>query len=313
MTKGDIMTIKDSLKIKQPEKVEDVITNFIKDSVSKFHRDGAIIGLSGGIDSALAALLTVKALGKENVIALFMPERDSSPKSEKDAMLVANSLNINLKKVNLTPILNEIGVYKLEPPARFIPRIIQKKYVLNKYMKFQDENETTFLKSLKGGEGIDELKRGIAYHRIKHRLRMVMWYYYAELYNYLVIGCCNKTEKLTGYFVKYGDSGSDIDSIATLYKTQVKELARFIGVPEQIIEKSPSPDLMPGMIDEFALQMKYENLDMILYGFEHKIPEAEIEKEAGVTPKDINYVKQLMDLSRHMREIPPSPDLKDLL
>jgi len=307
------MTIKDSLKIKQPEKVVGAISIFIKDSIAKFNRDGGVIGISGGIDSALSAFLAVKAVGNENVLAFFMPERDSSPESEKDAMLVANSLNINLKKVNLTPILNEIGVYKLGPSPRFIPRIIQKKYVLNKYKKFQDENETTFLKSLKGGEGIDELKRGIAYYRIKHRLRMVMWYYYAELYNYLVIGCCNKTEKLTGYFVKYGDSGSDIDPIANLYKTQVKELARFIGVPEQIIEKSPSPDLMPGMTDEFALQMKYENLDMILYGLEHKIPEAEIEKEAGVTRKDINYVKQLMDLSRHMRELPPSPDLKDLL
>jgi NAD+ synthase len=307
------MTIKDSLKIKQPEKVVGAISIFIKDSITKFNRDGGVIGISGGIDSALSAFLAVKAVGNKNVLAFFMPERDSSSQSGKSAKLIADTLNINFKRIDLTDVLDKIGVYKLVPSPRFIPRRIQEKYVLSKYKKFQDENETTFLKSLKGGEGIDELKRGIAYHRIKHRLRMVMWYYYAELYNYLVIGCCNKTEKLTGYFVKYGDSGSDIDPIAALYKTQVKELARFIGVPEQIIEKSPSPDLMPGMTDEFALQMKYENLDMILYGFEHKIPEAEIEKEAGVTPKDINYVKQLMDLSRHMRELPPSPDLKDLL
>jgi len=307
------MTIKDSLKIKQPGKVEEVITEFIKDSVSKFNRSGAIIGLSGGIDSALASFIATKALGKENILALFMPERDSSSESEKDAKLVAGILGINLKVVSLTPTLQEIGVYKLEPQTRFIPRKIQEKYVINKYMEFQDEHETTFIKGLKGGEGSRELMKGIAYHRIKHRLRMIMWYYYAELRNYLVIGCCNKTEKLTGYFIKYGDSGSDIDPVAGLYKSQIKELAEFVGVPEKVIKKSPSPDLMPGMTDEFALQMKYENLDMILYGFEHKIPEAEIEKEAGVTPKDINYVKQLMNLSRHMRELPLSPDLKDLL
>jgi len=311
MTPGDIMLIKDSLKIRQPEKVEEKISNFIKYSVSKFHRDGAIVGLSGGIDSALVAFLAVKALGNKNVFALFMPERDSSLQSGKSAKLIADKLSINLNKIDFTDIINKIGVYKLEPSPRFIPRRIQEKYVLSKYKRFQDEKETTFLKSLKGGEGNYELKKGIAYHRIKHRLRMVLWYYYAELNNYLVIGCCNKTEKLTGYFVKYGDSGSDVDPIANLYKTQVKEMAKFVGVPEEIIQKTPSPDLMPGMTDEFALQMKYETLDIILYGLEHKIPEAEIEKEADITDKEINYVKQLMELSRHMRELPASPELEN--
>lgn len=307
------MAIRDNLKIKQPKIIVEIISGFIKESVTKFNRDGAIIGLSGGIDSALAAFLTVKAIGNENVSALFMPERDSSPFSERDARLISNKLNIDLKLVNLTDILNRIGIYRLEPPPRFIPRKIQEKYVLDKYKRFQDENETTFLKDLKGGEGNHELMKGIAYHRIKHRLRMLMWYYYAELSNYLVIGCCNKTEKLTGYFVKYGDSGSDIDIITSLYKTQVREMAEYIGVPQEIIDKSPSPDLMPGMTDEFALQMKYETLDIILYGLEHEITEAEIQKEADVTPKDMNYVKQLMGLSKHMRELPPSPDLKGLI
>jgi NAD+ synthase len=82
-------------------------------------------------------------------------------------------------------------------------------------------------------------------------------------------------------------------------------------VPDEIIQKIPSPDLMPGMTDEFALQMKYETLDIILYGLEHKIPEGEIEKEAGITPKEINYVKQLMELSKHMRELPTSPELEN--
>ena len=307
------MFIKDRLKIKQPEKVVGTISQFIKDNVSKFYRDGAIIGLSGGIDSALTSFIAAKALGRENILALFMPERDSSSESEKDAKLVADILGIDLKVVSLTPILQEIGVYKLEPQTRFIPRKIQEKYVINKYIEFQDEHETTFMKGLKGGEGSRELMKGIAYHRIKHRLRMIMWYYYAELRNYLVIGCCNKTEKLTGYFIKYGDSGSDIDPIAGLYKSQVKELAEFVGVPEKVLKKTPSPDLMPGMTDEFALQMPYDTLDIVLFGLEHKIPDAEIEKEANVTPGEINYVKKLTELSKHMRELPPVPDLKSLV
>jgi len=115
----------------------------------------------------------------------------------------------------LTGILTDIGVYSLEPSPKGIPRKIQEWYVLRKYKRFQTDEETAFLKDLKGGKKNEELKKGIAYHRIKHRLRMVLWYYHGELKNYLVVGNCNKTEILTGYFVKYGDSGSDIDPIAS--------------------------------------------------------------------------------------------------
>lgn len=303
------MDIKEELKLKYPGEVVSIITDFIKENVKKFNRDGAVIGVSGGIDSALSAYLTVKALGKENVLALFMPERDSHPQSEKDAKLVAEKLGIELKKIDITQILKAIGIYNIVPSPRGIPRKIQEKYVLNKYKEFQDNEETTFLKDLKGGEGNEELRKGIAYHRIKHRVRMVLWYYYGELHNYLIIGNCNKSEKLTGYFVKYGDSGSDIDPLASLYKTQVKELAKFVNVPERIIEKAPSPDLVPGITDEFALQMKYETLDQILVGIEHNISDKEIMKQANVTEKEINYVKELIKLSAHMRNLPPSPNI----
>jgi NAD+ synthase len=303
------MNIKEELKLKEPRKTISKITEFIRENVRKFHKDGAVIGLSGGIDSALDAFLAVKAIGREKVLALFMPERDSHPKSKKDAELVTKTLGIELKEINITPIIEATGAYKIVPSTFGIPRKVQEKYVINRYKAHQDENETTFLKTLKGGEGDEELRKGIAYHRIKHRIRMAMWYYYGELYNYLVIGNCNKTEKLTGYFVKYGDSGSDIDPIAHLYKTQVKELARFVGVPERIIEKAPSPDLIPGITDEFALQMKYETLDQILFGLEHNISENEIMRQSGVSEKEINYVKELIKLSAHMRNLPPSPEI----
>jgi NAD+ synthase len=115
--------------------------------------------------------------------------------------------------------------------------------------------------------------------------------------------------KLTGYFVKYGDSGSDTDPIAHLYKVQIKELAKFVGVPDRIVEKAPSPDLIPGITDEFALQMKYETLDQILFAIEHNIPEEEIIKQVNVSKKEINYVKELIKLSEHMRNLPPSPEI----
>ncbi len=303
------MNIAEGLKIKNPEKAISVITEFIRKNVKAFHREGAVIGVSGGIDSALGAFLTVKAIGNENVLALFLPERDSSKQSEQDARLVAEKLGIKLKKIDITPIVKATGAYGIVPSAFGIPRKVQEKYVINRYKAHQDEEETTFLKTLKGGEGSEEIRRGTAFHRIKHRIRMVMWYYYAELNNYIVIGNCNKSEKLTGYFVKYGDSGSDIDPIANLYKSQVKQLASYIGVPERIIEKAPSPDLLPGITDEFALQITYEKLDKILFGLEHDINEKEIMNQANASEREINYVKKLVELSAHMRNLPPSPKI----
>jgi NAD+ synthase len=307
------VSTKEIIKIKHLGEVLEKIVSFIQESANGFMRNGAVIGISGGIDSALSAYLTVRALGKENVLGLFMGERDSARQSEIDAELVARNLGIRLLKINITKILKDIGIYKLEPSTFLIPRNFQERYVLSKYNNLQSGQETTFLKSLMGGAGSEELKRGNAYFRAKHRVRMVMWYYYAELNNYIVIGCCNKTEKLTGYFIKYGDSGSDIDIISPLYKTQVRELAEFIGVPEQILQKAPSPDIMPGMTDEFALQMRYETLDLILYGLENGIDETSIASEANISNKEIDYVRKLIGLSKHMREMPPSPKINDLL
>jgi len=142
---------------------------------------------------------------------------------------------------------------------------------------------------------------------------MILWYYYGELNNYLVVGNCNRTEKLTGYFVKYGDSGSDIDPIDPLFKTQIRQLAKFLGLPQRIINKAPSPDLMPVMTDEYALHMTYEKIDQILYGLMHGMEEEEIVKEVPTNRKEINYIKELNYWSRHMRNLPPQPDLTSLL
>ncbi len=309
----DIIDIKAALKLKNPEGVANKIIEFIKEQVKSFNREGIVLGISGGIDSALGAYLASKAVGSEHILSLFLPERDSSPQSRKDAELVAEELNLDLKTFDISPLLKSIGVYKLMPSPLFVPRKIQERYARKKYQELQTSQETTFLKNLKGGRESEKLKRGIAYHRIKHRLRMIIWYYYGELSNYLIIGNCNKTEKLTGYFVKYGDSGSDVDPITPLFKTQVRELAEFLGVPKQIINKAPSPDLVPGITDEYALQITYEKLDQILFGLIKNIGKKEIMEQARISKEEIEYVEKLMQLSKHMRNLPLSPDLNDFI
>lgn len=142
---------------------------------------------------------------------------------------------------------------------------------------------------------------------------MALWYYWSEYRNQLVIGNCNLSEKMTGYFVRYGDSGSDVDPIAGLYKTQVFQLARWIGVPDVIVDKAPSPDMAPGMTDEFALQMRYELLDQILWCLAHAMEPANIQESTGADEQQISYVRELVRLSAPMRAPPPMPDLTGLV
>ena len=282
------------------------ICTFIKEKVKLLNRKGVVLGLSGGLDSTVCAYLAVEALGRDKVFALFMPDRDSSPQSAKDAVLASQILGIKFKKINLTPILCKTGVYNLEPfplLAFLIPRKIRERYTLNKYNRLKGSKESTFLRILERGDN-SEIDKGVAYYSIKHRLRMVLLYYWAEIKNYAVLGCCNKTEKLTGFFIKYGDSASDIDLISHLYKTQVRELAKFLGVPESIVNKAPSPDLIPGMTDEYALKISYEILDRILYGIERNLKIEDITREADVEEEEVQYVKELIKWSEHMRKPP---------
>lgn len=302
------MSVKERLRLPNPQGVVAEITTFIKENVERFKAQGAIFGLSGGVDSSLVAHLLSRALPQEKILALYMGERDSHPESRIHARLVARTLGIELKEINIAPILRKIGVYSLEPSPLFFPRSFQEKYTRGKYLEFSEERETAFLKSLKGGEGIPQLMKGNAYLRIKHRIRAVLLYFYGEQLNYIVVGCVNKTERLIGYFVKYGDSASEIAPIADLYKTQVKALARSLGVPEGIREKPPSPDLAPGLTDEFVLQMPYERIDVILYALEKGLTEELLEE--GFSQKEIDYVRTLNALSEHMREAPLYPQLR---
>jgi NAD+ synthase len=238
------------------------IESFIKENIEKYGYNGAIIGISGGIDSAVVGKLCVDSLGKERVKGLILPERDSSPETIEDAKLVCDFLGIEYRIVKISPILRKIGVYNLEPPTFFIPRKIQENYAKKEFEK------RSYINDLKN-QGDKDFLKGLAYYRIKHRIRMVLLYYYAEQINYAVIGTTNKTELKTGFYVKYGDDSVDIEPIMHLYKTQVFELARQLNIPEKIITKSPSPDLIPGITDEYAMGISYNDLDRILIKMEN--------------------------------------------
>lgn len=236
------------------------IKSFIKDFYDKNNYRGAVIGISGGIDSAVTGKLLTDSLGKDKVFGVLLPERDSAPETVKDSRLVCDFLNIKFVKKDITSILRKSGVYKLQPSTFLIPRSIQNKYVKKRW---KESSEDTFIDDLKG-EGNEDFLKGLAFYRIKHRIRMSQLYFEAEKRNYFVSGTTNKSEYKTGFFVKYGDDAAEIEPLFHLYKTQIIEIAKYLKIPEKIINKSPSPDLIPGITDEYAMGISYSELDKIL-------------------------------------------------
>lgn len=292
----------------EPETLCLSLEDFIRKHVNKLEREGAILGLSGGIDSAVVATLCQRAISSEKILALVMPDRDSKQEHVRDALDFAKELNIETKLIDLSAYLKKLGAYDLfilhKIPLTGKPRGNLTKWAYNFY--WRSTGETPFSASilgLKDKQFSSLLKKSNAYYRIKHRLRMVLLYLHGEIENKLVVGTANKTESKTGFFVKHGcDDAVDIMPILNLYKTQVRQLARYLNVPSRIIEKAPSPDLIPGgMTDEEAIGIPYEKLDLILLGLEGGWEIPEIAGVLGVEEKDIIYVNNLIQKSEHMR------------
>lgn len=242
------------------------IVEFIRSTMEQYNFKGAVLGISGGIDSAVVLGLLVKAIEREKIKALILPERDSSKQSIKDAKLVCDAFNVDYEIYNLTGALRKLGVYSFFPPAVFIPESVKIKYSRNRWKKYKDP----YILDLKN-EGDEQFLRGIAYYRAKHRMRMCKLYMEAERLGYCVVGTTNRTELLLGLYVKWGDDSVDIEPIKHLYKTQVFELARYLKVPEKIINKKPTPDLIPGITDEDAFGISYYDIDNILMELENGI------------------------------------------
>lgn len=233
-------------------KLADNIANWIRIQVEQVKAEGIVLGLSGGVDSSVAAALSRKAVG-DKVLGLIMP-CGGSPMDEENALLVASQFGIKTERINLEVVYD--GVLEILPPG-------------NK----------------------------LALANLKPRLRMLTLYYYANNLNYLVAGTGNKSELMVGYFTKYGDGGVDILPIGGLVKAEVRELARELGIPKEIIDKPPSAGLWPGQTDEEELGITYEYLDKIILGLESGMTE-------DIDSHILSKVENLIEGSAHKRIIP---------
>jgi NAD+ synthase len=248
------------------EKVEDEILRFIRKVVADGGAKGAVIGLSGGIDSAVVGALCVRALGKDSVVGILMPASHTPVQDTKDGRDMAKKWGIKLYEVGIDPVFD---TFMVSMP------------------KFKGENK-------------------IAKANVKARIRMVINYFIANSHGMLVAGTGDKSEDMIGFFTKYGDGGVDFLPIAHLYKTQVRELGAHLGLPHGVVTKPSSPQLWPGhkAIDEIPVE--YERLDHVLVGlFDEKLPPKEVAKKTGVDIKVVQDVIKRHKASAHKRSYPP--------
>jgi len=191
------------MKIDCP-KIASSLENFIREYMEKLERNGIILGLSGGIDSAVVAALCKEAVGSDKVLTLIMPEKDSRGEHVEDAQLLAKNLDLKTKLLDISPIIKKMGVYHLFTLNKFpLPDKQKEKLVKKAYDYYEKQtSESPFPASILGFRGKDfrsQLQKNNAYYRVKHRIRMVLLYLYAELENRLVVGCANKTESQIGF------------------------------------------------------------------------------------------------------------------
>jgi NAD+ synthase len=304
------------------------ICSFIRQQVGNMRKAGAVVGLSGGIDSALSSELCVRALGKEKVLGLLLPEKESSPVSAEYAGKHARKMGIACETFDITGTLDAFGVYdrrdsviravfpdydaswksKISLPADLLSRDALSFFTL----KVQDAAGNVRSARLKN-EGL----RGIvAATNVKQRTRMVSLYYYAEKENYLVCGTTNRSEAVQGFYVKYGDGGVDIEPLQHLYKNQVYQLAEHLGVIREIIQRAPSPDTYSFVVtdEEFYFRMPYGTLDLLLYAWENRVPVGEVCAVMDLTEEQVKRAfrdfTSKQNATRYFGGAPPTLDLR---
>jgi len=263
------ITINDVLNIPYNDAIK-IITEFIRSKVEEANAKGVAVGLSGGIDSAVAASLAVRALGSDRVTALILPDSRATPHVDvEDAIELAKLLNIRFHIITIDEIVDSFSI-----------------------VPFFDLS--------------DKIPTG----NLRARIRMCILYYYANKFNKLVLGSGDRSELLIGYFTKYGDGAVDLLPLGGLYKTQVRRLGEILGVPEKIVKKPSSPRLWPDHMAEEELGMKYEEIDLVLYAiFDKGISPLEVPKFTGVSEEKVEKILVMHRLTRHKREMPPIPEL----
>ncbi|HHO75085.1 MAG TPA: NAD(+) synthase [Deltaproteobacteria bacterium] len=306
-----------------PEQEAARICAFVEEQVKgQFRRTGIVIGLSGGIDSAVMAEIAVRALGKDHVYGLILPEKESNPISSRYARVHADKLDIGHREIDITPTVDSIVSYNKQdefirglvpeycPGCKYNislpPDLLERDSFSVYVIQVQLPDGTVKKKRLKA----DAFRAITSFANIKIRSRMIHLYAEAERRNCIVAGTTNRTELILGDFCKYGDGGTDIEAIAHLYKDQVYQLAYYFKVTPEIINRTPSPDTfsLPLSDQEFFFRIPFDKLDLLLFAWEHKISADKTAQTVGLSEDAVK--RAFTDFTaknratEHLRELP---------
>lgn len=264
---------------------------------------GAVVGLSGGVDSSVVAALCARALGKNKVLGLLMPERHSSEDSLLLGRLIADAIGIDSIVEDIAPALEASGCYRRQNDA--IQEIVPEyeaswkcKLVLPSILQSDRLNIMRLTVQSPDGESKTVRLTAKAYLQLvaatnfKQRIRTMTEYYHADRLNYAVAGTPNRLEYDQGFFVKQGDGAADFKPIAHLYKTQVYQLAEHLGIPEEIRKRAPTTDTfsMPQTQEEFYFALPYDRMDLCLYAHNHRVPAADLAPAVSLTVEQVERV-----------------------
>ncbi len=287
-----------------PANVARDIEEGIRRSVKDLRRRGAVVAVSGGVDSAVCAVLSARALGEGRVFGLLLPERDFSPEGTARGETVCKAAGIDYDVTDISPALEALACYRHrdEAAAKLVPDYDStwrmKIAVADDLMKRDRLNYFNLI--VESPAGVQQKKRMplnvylqvVAATNMKQRTRKLLEYFHAERLNYAVIGTPNRLEYELGFFVRGGDGLADVKPIAHLYKTQVYALAAYLGVPDDIRDQPPSTDTysLPQTQEEFYFAVPYEQMDLLLNASAHDVPADEAAAALGLTAEQVDRV-----------------------
>lgn len=295
-----------------PAEAASEIARAMRDQIAgTLRRKGAVVAVSGGIDSSVVAALCTRALGASRVLGLLLPEADSSPESTELGRLLAGSLGIRTCLEDISPILNAVKCYARRDEAirKLIPEYgtgWKCKLVLPNLLESGQYSLFSVVVQSPDGQMRSARLNAEAYFAIvaatnfKQRTRKMMEYYYADRMNYAVVGTPNRLEYDQGFFVKNGDGAADLKPIAHLYKSQVYQLAEYLGIPAEIRNRLPTTDTYPlaQSQEEFYFAVPYQAMDLCLYGKNNGIPPSQVASAARLTSEQVTRVYALIDAKR---------------
>ena len=305
------MFTKDVLAIDAPAVATSVAEAIRQQVMGTLRRRGAVVGLSGGIDSSVVAALCVKALGKERVLGVFMPERDSSDDALRLGRMLASHLGIEAVVEDIAPALQGLGCYARQNEAirQVFPQYGEDwKCKITLPSILESDRLNVFQLTVQGPDGKTETSRMppaaylqlVAATNYKQRVRKMTEYYHADRLNYAVAGTPNRLEYDQGFFVKNGDGSADFKPIAHLYKTQVYALAHALNLPEEIRRRPPTPDTysMAQTQEEFYFALPYDRMDLCLYAYNHGVPAADVGPAVGLQAPQVERVYKDIEAKR---------------